>query len=135
MNRCTGNPVGVAKKCGAALIALSIMLSAQDAAAQEKDAPAEAASEAPAADATQETLGEAPDPAYDPGILNTVGDTSTSMPLGEEQAEAEAADPALTKQLSPAEQRSVEEIVVSARKRSELLVIVRPGGSHRRSVP
>ena len=60
------------------------------------------------------------DPAYDAGIENTIGDTSTSMPIGEPQAEVEAEDPGAVS-LSPSQKQSVEEIVVSARKRAELL--------------
>jgi iron complex outermembrane receptor protein len=61
-----------------------------------------------------------PEPAYEPAITSTIDDTSTADAMGEQEAETLLAD-GEAKKMSPSEQRKIEEIVVSARRRTELL--------------
>ncbi|MEO2169680.1 MAG: TonB-dependent receptor plug domain-containing protein, partial [bacterium] len=59
-------------------------------------------------------------PAFESAITGTIGDTSTAEPVGELEAEAMEAD-GVAAGMSPAEEKRIEEIVVSARRRNELL--------------
>jgi iron complex outermembrane receptor protein len=84
----------------------------------------------PVAALAQEDAGEQPatfegaptveEVAFEPGVTGTVGDTSTAGSFGEVEAKAMEADPAAAG-MSPAQAKRIEEIVVSARRRDELL--------------
>lgn len=71
---------------------------------------------APLAAQAEEPLAAQPG-AYEPAVTGTISDTSTEDAFGEVEAPALAEDP----ELSAGEQKRVEEIVVSARRRAELL--------------
>jgi iron complex outermembrane receptor protein len=90
--------------------------------AQEDAAGAlQAGSAAEAAAPPERTLQDPlPEPAYEPAITSTIDDTSTADAMGEQEAETLLAD-GEAKKMSPGEQRRIEEIVVSARRRTELL--------------
>jgi iron complex outermembrane receptor protein len=87
------------------------------AAAQEAVASTETAAASVPEPSLQDPL---PEPAYEPAITSTIGDTSTVTPLGEQEAETLVADGEV-KKMSAVKQRQVEEIVVTARRRDELL--------------
>jgi iron complex outermembrane receptor protein len=90
--------------------------------AQEDAAGAlQAGSAAEAAAPPERTLQDPlPEPAYEPAITSTIDDTSTADAMGEQEAETLLAD-GEAKKMSRGEQRRIEEIVVSARRRTELL--------------
>ena len=93
------------------------MPAAAQEAATEAAAVAPAASEPAPVDATFEGSPSTAEPAYEPAVTGTIGDTSTDDAFGEVSAPALAKD----KDLSASEKKRVEEIVVSARRRDELL--------------